>query len=261
MSTRFITSLLAFVVLSHSLEAQSTRDAAAGVSLMSRQPVASQSPALVAVASAILPGAGQAIMRQKRSVVYLALEAAGIGYYVSQHRLGERERTRYRNLSRSVARAAFSPDGPAGTWDYYERMEKYVASGEYDVVAGGSVDPEPNADTFNGAMWLLARQTYWRDAETPPPLESAEYRAALEFYTSRAVTPEFRWSWTNDPGAFQQYRSAIASSNNAFRHAEQIVSVLIANHFLSAVDAYASLKLRMRHSGEGAADLVASWPF
>ena len=242
------------------LQAQAPSSASVGISASSVLVEDPRSPALVAVASAILPGAGQALMRQKRSIVYLALEAAGVAYYVSQRREGDRERDRYRNLARTVARAQLSPDGPPGSWDYYERMEKYISSGHYDLIEGGSVDPETNWETFNGAMWLLARQTYWRDANTPPALESNEYRAALDFYVSRAVKPEFRWSWSSSPQAFQQYRLAIASSNSAFKNAEQIVGVVLANHFLSAIDAYASLKLRIRRNGDGATALVASWP-
>ena len=248
----------ALLLSAGAVPAQTTSEASLGISgVLPRTP---QSPALVALASAILPGAGQAMMRQKRSLVYLALEAAGVSYYVSKHREGNRERDRYRNLSRTVARAQLSPNGPPGSWDYYESMEKYVSSGEYDLVAGGSVDPETNWETFNGAMWLLARQTYWRDPNTTPALESAEYRAALDFYMSRAVKPEFRWSWSSAPQAFQQYRLAIASSNSAFKNAEQIVGVVLANHFLSAIDAYASLKLRVRRNGDGETALVASWP-
>jgi hypothetical protein len=258
MRASLVAASTVLVLLSSSLEAQTT--GAASVGMLAPQ-ARSQSAGIVGLASAIVPGAGQAILRQKRSVVYLALEAAGIGYYLSQHREGDRERNRYRRLSRTVARAAYSPDGPAGSWDYYERMEKYVASGAYDVVSGGNVEPETDVETFNGAMWLLARQTYWRDPATPPPLDAAEYRAALEFYISRAVKPEYRWSWSGDPEAFFQYRLAIASSNSAFRHAEQIVSFVLANHFLSAVDAYASVKLRVRRNGDGATALVASLPF
>ena len=258
MRARLITASMAVVFLSASLEAQTSRAASLG---LAAQRAETQSSAVVTLASAILPGAGQAILRQKRSVIYLALEAAGVGYYVSRRRDGDRARDRYRRLSRTVARAAYSPDGPAGSWDYYERMEKYVESGVYEIVPGGNVDPETNVETFNGAIWLLARQTYWRDANAPPAVESAEYRAALEFYMSRAVRPEYRWSWSADPEAFMQYRLAIASSNSAFRHAEQIVSVVLANHFLSAVDAYASVKLRVRRNTDGATALVAGWTF
>jgi hypothetical protein len=251
---------LAIAWMSGEAQAQSARDASVGLSPASRSSSQPRSPVTVAIASGILPGAGQAMMRQKRSILYLALEGAGLAYYLTQHNEGSRERDRYRDLSRSVARAQFSSDGPRGSWDYYERMEKYLASGAYDLFPGGDVDPETDVETFNGATWLLARQTYWRDPQSPPPLASAEYRAAVSFYLSRAVTPEFRWSWANDPEAFRQYRLAIASSNSAFRNAEQIVSLVLANHFLSAVDAYASLKLRMRRNGDGGMALVAVLP-
>jgi hypothetical protein len=231
--------------------AQKTTDAASAV----------RHPAVVTLASAILPGTGQALMRQKRSALYFALETAGLAYYFSRHNHGVSERNLYRRISRDVARAPFSSGGPDGTWDYYERMEKYVESGEYDRVAGGQIDPESNEETYNGAMWLLARQTFWRDPASPPPAESAEYRAALEFYVSRAIKPEYRWSWSGDAQAFQRFRSAIASSNSAFRDAEQVMSLVLANHFLSAVDAYTSVRLRVRRSGNGSASLIASYSF
>jgi hypothetical protein len=198
------------------------------------------------------------MMRQKRSAIYLALEAAGVAYYLSANRDGNRMRREYRSLSRTVARAQLSPDGPNGTWDYYEHMEKYVSSGAYDAVPGGDVDPENDPETFNGAMWLLARQTYWRDPAVAPSPQSEEYRSALSFYRSRAVTPEFLWSWSSNPTAFQKYRSSIAASNSAFRNAEQTLSLLLANHFLSAIDAYASVRMRVRRNGHGDTTLSAS---
>jgi hypothetical protein len=242
------------LAIASTVSAQSSADVSSGVA----RP---RSPAAVTIASAILPGSGQALMHQKRSALYLALEGAGLAYYVSQNREGNRDRREYRSLSRNVARADLSPNGPQGTWDYYERMEKYVASGAYDRVAGGDVDPETDQETFNGAMWLLARQTYWRDPEIAPSSQSEEYRSAISFYLSRAVTPEFLWSWTSDPGAFQKYRSAIAGSNNAFRNAEQTLSLILANHFLSAIDAFASVRMQVRRNGQGITTLSASLPF
>jgi hypothetical protein len=200
-------------------------------------------------------------MRQKRSAVYLALEAAGIGFYVSQNRDGNRQRDRYREISRTVARAAFSPDGPQGDWDYYERMEKYIASGAYDAVPGGDLDPETNSESYNGAMWLLARQTYWRDPNIPPAQSSEEYRQAINFYSKRAVPAAQQWSWVGAQEDFKQYRSAIAASNSAFRNAEQTASLVIANHFLSAVDAYVSVRMRIRRNPDGSKTLSASIPF
>lgn len=237
--------------------AQNAADVTAGIAAKRENP----STAAVTIASAVLPGAGQAMMRQKRSAVYLALEAAGIAYYVTQQRDGNRQRREYRSLSRDVARAQLSPAGPDGSWDYYERMEKYVASGAYDRIQGGDIDPEIDPETFNGAMWLLARQTYWRDPEVAPSSQSEEYRSAVSFYIERAAKPEFLWSWASNAAAYQNYRSAIAGSNTAFRNAEQTVSLLLANHFLSAIDAFASIRMRVRRDGAGTTTLSASLSF
>ncbi len=110
--------------------AQSATAATAGITASKN----THSPAIVALASAVVPGAGQLLIGQRRSAAYLALEAAGLAYYVSKNRDGNRQRRQYRSLSRDVARAQLSPSGPDGTWDYYEHMEKYVASGAFDRV-------------------------------------------------------------------------------------------------------------------------------
>ena len=248
----------AFLSLHSVSGAQATSEASAGIDSRAQR----KSPgAVTALASAILPGSGQALLRQKRSVLYLAVEAAGLSYYITQNRDGNRQRRLYRNLSRTVARAGFSPDGPEGTWDYYEHMEKYVESGVFDRVQGGAVDPETDETTFNGAIWLLARQTFWRDPAVPPSTGSEEYRNALAFYQERAVTSEFLWSWSAAPESFQRYRAAIAASNSAFRNAGQTASVVIANHFLSAIDAYASVRMRLRRNPSGTTTLSASFVF
>ena len=219
------------------------------------------SPTLITLASAILPGAGQAIMHQRRSLAYMVLEAAGVAFYIREMRDGSRQRDRYRDISLTVARAPFSPSGQKGDWDYYERMEKYEASGVFDAVPGGQIDPEADQATYNGSVWLLARQTYWRDPNVPPASSAEEYLAAIKFYTDRAVTPEFRWSWLGAPEAFQKYRSAIVRSNSSFKSAETTAGLIIANHFLSAVDAYVSVQARIRRSSDGSTTLTASIPF
>src|SRR5687768_14460271 len=155
----------------------------------------------VTLASAVVPGAGQLLLKQRRAAAYLALEAAGLAVYISQTQDGRRQRNRYQEIAGTVARAPFTSNGPPGDWDYYETMEKFVASGNYDVVPGGALDPETDAETYNGAVWLLARQTYWRDAEAPPDVGSAEYAAAVAFYEERAVPPNMRWTWVGQPDA------------------------------------------------------------
>ena len=94
--------------LARSASAQSANNARRGIA---------ESPTIVTVSSAILPGLGQAMMHQRRSFAYFLLEAAGIGFYIRENRDGIRQRDRYRDISQTVARAPFSPTGPRGDWD------------------------------------------------------------------------------------------------------------------------------------------------
>ena len=212
------------------------------------------------LASAILPGAGQTMLRSRRAIIYSGAEVIGLIAYSSQQRKGNREREHYRELARTVARSSFNPNGPVGDWDYYERMEKFAASGAFDAIPGGALDPEPDESTYNGSMWLLARQTYWRDPKDPPPMTSAEYQSAISFYRNRAVSDDMRWSWLGTGDGLQQYRQAIAQSNGAFKRAEQTIGLVIANHFLSAVDAFVSVKVRARKETDGRLTLTAALP-
>ena len=217
-------------------------------------------PLTVTLASAVVPGSGQLLLGQRRAVPYMVLEAAGLAVYVSKSRDGQRQRERYRDIARNVARAGLSATGPDGDWDYYERMEKFVASGEFDRIPGGAIDPELEEETYNGSVWLLARQTFWRDPAIPPDPASTEFAAALRFYVERAAGTEMRWSWAGQANAFSKFRSGIDASNSAFRSAGHAASLVIANHFLSAVDAYVSVRARVRRGPGGATALTASLP-
>jgi hypothetical protein len=139
-------------------------------------------------------------------------------------------------------------------------MEMFAASGAFDAVPGGDINPETDESTYNGSLWLLARQTYWRDPANAPPPGSAEYQAAVTFYGTRAVRDEFRWSWLGAPEPFQKYRAAISASNSAFKNAEQTASLILANHFLSAVDAYVSIHARVMKNPDGSISMTASIP-
>jgi hypothetical protein len=195
------------------------------------------------LASAALPGAGQLALDQDRFVAYLALEAFAWLQYTVDLREGNRQRRSYRDLARRVARAPFGADRPDGDFDYYERMEHYVESGVYDAAPGGPLEPEANEVTYNGSIWLLARQTYWDDPASPPPPESEAYRSAVDFYEDRAVRPEFQWSWRDAQLEQDLFRRTISRSNEAFRRSVTDLGVVIANHVLSTVDAYISLRL------------------
>ncbi|MCA1605712.1 MAG: hypothetical protein LC775_09615, partial [Acidobacteria bacterium] len=105
------------------------------------------------------------------------------------------------------------------------------------------MEPEPDETTFNGTTWRLARLTFWEDPEIPPPRGSLEFQRALEFYANRAIQEEFRWSWRNAQFEQDVFSRTIERSNSAFKLSSQYLGVLIANHALSAVDAFITLRL------------------
>ncbi len=199
-----------------------------------------------------MPGAGQIALRQTRFVPYVVLEIFAWVQYQAALEEGRDGRREYREIARAVARASFSDDPPVGDFEYYERMEQFVESGVFDVVPGGELEPEVDTTTFNGATWLLARRTFWEDPGTPPPRNSEAFRRAQEFYTRRAIVPAFRWSWRNAQLEQDLFRRSIRRSNNAFRRSADYLGIIIANHALSAVDAFVTLRLRRAtESGRG----------
>lgn len=198
----------------------------------------------VPLSSAIVPGTGQALLGQNRFIAYLAVEAFAVLGYFSQHNEALRGRDQYRAQAREVARALFPGNRPIGLWAYYESMEHYLESGVFDRFPGGEFTPESDESTFNGDMWRLARATYWRDPAVTPDKNSQEYRNAIGFYITRAVTPEYRWSWRNAQLEQDLYRRAILNTNQAYRDANLQLGFLIANHLLSAVDAFVTIRLR-----------------
>jgi hypothetical protein len=220
-----------------------------GVSTQPRtaRPIGSPGPWWAPAASAALPGAGQAQLGQDRFVGYLAIEGFLWLRYLTDRREGIRQRNAYRELALDVSRAPYGGPKPTGDFEYYERMEHWIASGVFDtdpVLSG--INPETDTTTFNGAMWLLARRTYWTRPDVPPPVGSPAYLAALNFYEQSAVRPAFEWSWRGARLEQDIYRRHIRQSNDAFRRAISDVGIVIANHVLSTVDAYISLRLRFR---------------
>ncbi len=203
------------------------------------------SPWVSPLVSAILPGAGQGLLRQQRGVVYAAAEGYLVLQAIRSNRDAARERDAYREIARSVARAAFGGSRPDGDWPYYERMKSSLESGQFNRTPGNGFTPEHDASTFNGSIWQLARETFWRDPETAPATTSPEYQRAIAFYQRRAATDEFRWSWRDAQLEQDVYRQTIVRANEASRRTKQVVGLLLANHALSLVDSYMSVRLRV----------------
>lgn len=194
-------------------------------------------------ASLLIPGTGQLLGGQERAAVYFALEAAMVGRLIGLQGEARRERERYRELAFTVARAAFHPVVRDTAFEYFEQMQQFVESGPFDTDPGPALVPPTDPRTFNGSVWLLARETFFPDPDNPPPPDSEAYRRALQFYRERAVGPNFQWSWRNAGLEQDLFSQSIRQSDEAFRRASQQLGLLLANHLLSAVDAFVSHRL------------------
>ena len=204
------------------------------------------------VISGVVPGSGQFIMGQQRGVGYLVAEGYLLLQQVRARRDANRDRDAYRALAFEVARQPFGGARPRGTWDYYESMEKYLESGAFDRIPGGVVDPEIDETTYNGARWLLARETFWVNPNVTPAVGSPEYQRALAFYVSRAVPSAYQWSWRDAQLEKDIYGQTILSANRSVQRAVNYVGLIGANHLVSLIDAYVNVRVR-RFGGAGVA--------
>lgn len=195
------------------------------------------------LASLLIPGTGQLLSGHARGAVYLAAEALLITRALTLNSEGSRDQDRYRELATVVARAAYDPVLQDTVFEYYEQMGRWVESGPFDTDPGPALVPPTDERTYNGQIWRLARTTFFPDPDQDPQTDAPEYQRALAFYTSRAIGPNFRWSWRNAGLEQDLYRQTIAASDDAFRGATTTLGILLVNHLLSAVDAFITERL------------------
>jgi len=195
------------------------------------------------IASLIVPGTGQLMAGRERAAVFMAAELYLVARVLQLNKEAHRESERFRDLAFEVARRSFAAERRDTVFEYYETMERFDESGAYDLDGGPGFAPESNSDTYNGSMWLLARRTYWEDPDVPPNPTSTEFQRALQFYQSRAVGPNYRWSWHGASLEHEVFRQSIRRSDSAFRRTQSQLGLLLANHVLSAVDALIASRL------------------
>ena len=212
------------------------------------------------LASAVAPGSGQAALGQKRWLPYIALEVWAWLQYIDVRRDGGRRRREYQTLARDVARSRYPGPYPVGDFEYYEHMLKNSESGEFDVLPGGDVDPETDTTTYNGRRWLDARRLFWEDPNVAPAAGSTPYVSALQFYRENAIPTEYRWSWRLSRAEYDVFRRTIVRSNVAYKRSVEYLGVIIANHALSSVDAFVTLRLRTRDGMPGYLRLEGELP-
>src|SRR5207247_2579709 len=133
------------------------------------------------LASLLLPGTGQLLAHQDRGAVYLAAEVYLVSRFLQLDREATMEARRFQNLAFDVARRSFGPIRRDTIFEYYEQMERFAESGRYDADPGAAFAPESDPRTYNGAVWLLARRTYWEDPAVPPDPTSLQYWRAVQF--------------------------------------------------------------------------------
>jgi hypothetical protein len=209
------------------------------------------------LASLLVPGLGQARLHQGRAAAYLAMEAFLLLQYgkdLGEARRNERE---YRGIARTIARRGFVAAPPDTIWQYYEKLSKYIESGAYSLTTSGVVVPETDTTTYNGAQWDLARRQFGVSPD-PGDVGSPAYFRALDMYQQRAVQQPYRWSWRNAQLEKDIYVQTIARANDAYRRATLEISAVIANHLLSAIDAFAVV--RLSQSPDGTTRVSANFP-
>jgi hypothetical protein len=163
--------------------------------------------------------------------------------FIAARNEANREGDRFRELAFTVARYPFDPAERDTTFEYFEQMGKFIESGPFDTDPGPALVPPTDERSFNGTIWALARQTFLPDTAGPVDPESEEYLRALDFYRERAVGPNFQWSWRNAGLEQDLFRQSIRRGDESFRRATTQLGLLLANHLLSAIDAFVSLRL------------------
>jgi hypothetical protein len=191
--------------------------------------------------SLVLPGGGQHLLGQNRKWAYLALEVAAWAFFVERRIAGSDYRDRYRDFAWETGRiqSSFRIDGD---FEYYERLVHWTRSGSFDRDAGSpGIQPELDETTFNGSVWSLATRIH---GAAGLPESDPAYESALDYYSRQAYATELLWDWSGAPSAQSEYAELLDTSDSRFRQATTVLGVIIANHVLSATDAYLSARGR-----------------
>jgi len=214
--------------------------------------------------SAALPGGGQWFLGQDRWPAYLAVEIWAWVQFLDRRREGRSLRKDYKDLAWLVARRVSAGRRTDGGWDYYEALTKFETSGSYDTdpLAPG-VQPEQDVETYNGSIWLLAREIYYpEDPDNPVEEGSEPYEKAYNYYLSRAYGPQLAWDWGTNNLHRAEYAALIRDADEALRNSTKMIGVILGNHLLSAVDALVSGRLKIQGQAEPAVSLnITPGPF
>jgi hypothetical protein len=208
--------------------------------------------------SALLPGSGQLYQGQNRGYAYIAAEVASIAGWVVFRNQGQDREDEFIDFAWVHARENVSSRNVRGSDEYYEHVEKWVKSGEfdtdrnYDLNDPFTIDPWTDQETFNGDAWRIATINFFEpDSLNELVGTRADSLAALQFYAERAFQNDFYWDWTknntvdNYRALQNEYKDQRDESNTAFQRATFSLVFLMANHVISVVDAFMSSRIRI----------------
>lgn len=185
-------------------------------------------------------------------MVYGAVEIfAWWAYAKNRHEQAQQEAA-FKAIAANVARVHFTSNARDTAWSYYEAMRDYKASGYYSKSATGPIQPETDTLTYNGSRWQLALRTH-------PTRE-----AALAEYEEVAIRPDFQWSWQDAQFQFDVFVRTTDKRNDASRAAVRNLMIIGANHMLSLIDAFSTVRLELLPTALGGgtgAQLRASLPW
>lgn len=193
------------------------------------------------VRSLAVPGWGQHTLGQRRAWAYGAAEVVLWLFWADRRDRAIDLRNGYRDLAWTTARLADGPRVDPG-WDYYETLTRWARSGAFDRdPATPGVQPEEDPATFNGSIWSLARGLHFGGGSPDPG--DPRYGSALAWYRDRAYAEGFLWDWSGRETERARYVELIDESDRRFQQATSVLGAVLANHLLSAVDAFVSVRV------------------
>lgn len=215
-------------------------------------------PGKASLFSAALPGGGQWLLGQERWTPYAAVEIWAWSQFFQRRHEGRNLQRRYRDLAWLVARRVSAGTRTEAGWEYYEALSRFQSSGAWDSdPQRPGIQPEMNAETYNGSMWALARALFLPgDSHGPEDESSPSYQNALRYYTSRAYRPELAWNWGGNQLHREEYVALIRDSDENLRRSTTMIGVILANHLLSAVDALVTGRLGLMGQDERLVEVV-----
>src|SRR5437773_754559 len=146
-ATRVAVALLATAAGSAAGQAGAAGAAGAGLAPDSAQLAARARLWIRPVASLAVPGTGQLLAHEDRGALYLVTELYLVTRYFQLRHDAQVQADRFRELAFEVARRPFAPSRRDTIFEYFETMERFVASGQFDYDPGPGISPEPDPGT------------------------------------------------------------------------------------------------------------------